>query len=185
MYEIDDAVAELIVAVFRLNGRQLDAGDQLVSELGLTSAWWQVLGALALSPVPLPVAHITRNMGLARQSVQRIVDLLAEKKLVRFAANPHHLRAKLVVLTAQGKAAVKQAEELYYKAQKGFISAQLHRGIAGSGTFLNDAVWESVGAFRAAFANPVFQAKLSGYPDGVTGSPYLFRKVAVDGVCVA
>jgi DNA-binding MarR family transcriptional regulator len=111
MSKIDDTVSELIVAVFRLNGRLLEAGDQLVSELGLTSAWWQVLGALSLSPAPLPVAHIARNMGLSRQSVQRIVDLLAEKALVRFEANPHHLRAKLVVLTAQGEAAVKAAED--------------------------------------------------------------------------
>jgi DNA-binding MarR family transcriptional regulator len=107
----DDAIAALIVAVFRLNGRLLDAGDRLVGELGLTSAWWQVLGALALSRVPLPVAHIARNMGLSRQSVQRIADLLAEKTLVRFEANPHHQRAKLVVLTTQGSAAVKAAEE--------------------------------------------------------------------------
>jgi heme-degrading monooxygenase HmoA len=73
----------------------------------------------------------------------------------------------------------------YLKTQTGFISAQLHRGIAGSGTFLNYAVWESVNAFRAAFVNPVFQAKLAGYPDGVTGSPHLFRKLSVEGVCVA
>jgi quinol monooxygenase YgiN len=73
----------------------------------------------------------------------------------------------------------------YFKAQAGFISAQLHRGIAGSGTFLNYAVWESVGAFRAAFANPAFQAKLANYPHGTTGSPHLFRKLAVNGVCVA
>jgi DNA-binding MarR family transcriptional regulator len=111
MSERDNAIANLIIAVFRLNGRLLDAGDRLVSELGLTSAWWQVLGALALSPVPLPVAHIARNMGLSRQSVQRIADLLAEKALVRFEANPHHQRAKLVVLTAQGIAAVKATEE--------------------------------------------------------------------------
>ena len=111
MGERDDVIAKLIVAVFRLNGRLLDAGDRLVSELGLTSAWWQVLGALALSPVPLPVAHIARNMGLSRQSVQRIADLLTEKALVRFEANPHHHRAKLVVLTTQGAAAVKAAEE--------------------------------------------------------------------------
>jgi DNA-binding MarR family transcriptional regulator len=111
MSQMDDAVAELIVAVFRLNGRLLDAGSQLVSELGLTSAWWQVLGALSLSPLPLPVAHIARNMGLSRQSVQRIVDLLAEKALVRFETNPHHIRAKLVVLTEQGVAAVKAAEK--------------------------------------------------------------------------
>jgi heme-degrading monooxygenase HmoA len=73
----------------------------------------------------------------------------------------------------------------YFKAQPGFISTQLHRGIGGSATYLNYAVWESVGAFRTAFANPVFHAKLQHYPDGSTGSPHLFRKMAVDGLCVA
>jgi heme-degrading monooxygenase HmoA len=73
----------------------------------------------------------------------------------------------------------------YFRSQPGFISTQLHRGIAGSATYLNYAVWESVGAFRAAFTNPVFQAKLQHYPDGSTGSPHLFRKMAVDGLCVA
>jgi heme-degrading monooxygenase HmoA len=73
----------------------------------------------------------------------------------------------------------------YFRAQPGFISTQLHRGIAGSGTFLNYAVWESVGAFRAAFGNPAFRAKLDKYPDGATASPHLFRKIAVSGLCVA
>jgi heme-degrading monooxygenase HmoA len=73
----------------------------------------------------------------------------------------------------------------YFKAQPGFISTQLHRGIGGSATYLNYAVWESVGAFRAAFANPIFQSKLQHYPDGSIGSPHLFRKMAVEGLCVA
>ena len=107
----DETVADLIVSVFRLNGALIDTGNRLVADIGLTSAWWQVLGALDLSPVPLPVAHIARNMGLSRQAVQRVADLLAEKGLVRFAVNPHHQRAKLVVLTAQGRAAVKDAEK--------------------------------------------------------------------------
>ena len=107
----DETVDDLIVSVFRLNGHLIDAGNRLVMDIGLTSAWWQVLGALALSPVALPVAHIARNMGLSRQSVQRVADLLAEKGLVRFEANPHHQRAKLVVLTPQGGAAVAAAEE--------------------------------------------------------------------------
>src|SRR6204780_1596260 len=111
MNKKDDAVTELIILVFRLNGRLIEAGNRLVMDVGLTSAWWQVLGALALSPVPLPVAHIARNMGLARQSVQRVVDLLAEKELVQFEANPHHQRAKLIVLTPRGRAAAKSAEE--------------------------------------------------------------------------
>ena len=31
----------------------------------------------------------------------------------------------------------------YFKQQPGFISAQLHRGIAGSTTFFNYVIWES------------------------------------------
>jgi DNA-binding MarR family transcriptional regulator len=111
MIDRDRCIDSLIVAVFRLNGRLIEAGDRLVADIGLTSAWWQVLGALALSPAPLPVAHIARNMGLSRQSVQRIADLLADKGLVRFAANPHHQRAKLVVLTDVGIAAFAAAEQ--------------------------------------------------------------------------
>ena len=89
MIKRDETVADLIVSVFRLNGALIDTGNRLVADIGLTSAWWQVLGALDLSPVPLPVAHIARNMGLSRQAVQRVADLLAEKGLVRFAVNPH------------------------------------------------------------------------------------------------
>jgi DNA-binding MarR family transcriptional regulator len=105
------AVSALIVETFRLNGRLLASGDALVADVGLTSARWQVLGAMALSPVPLPVAHIARNMGLARQTVQRLANDLEREGFVRFAANPHHQRAKLVLLTARGQAAYAAAME--------------------------------------------------------------------------
>lgn len=71
------------------------------------------------------------------------------------------------------------------KRQPGFISTQLHRGIAGSGVFLNYAVWQSAAQFRAAFHNPEFQAQLGAYPESATVSPHLFRKVEVPGICVA
>jgi DNA-binding MarR family transcriptional regulator len=99
------AVTELIVEVFRLNGRLLAAGDALVADIGLTSARWQVLGAVALSPMPLPVAHLARNMGLARQSVQRLVGEMLRDGLLRTATNPHHRRASLVLLTERGEVA--------------------------------------------------------------------------------
>ena len=72
-----DAATDLILETFRLNGSLLAAGDAMVADLGLTSARWQVLGAIALSPVPLPVAHIARNMGLTRQAVQRLINEMA------------------------------------------------------------------------------------------------------------
>lgn len=99
------AITDLFLETFRLNGRLLVAGDALVADLRLTSARWQVLGAMALSPVPLPVPHIARNMGLTRQAVQRLVNEMARDGLVRFGPNPHHQRAKLVLLTPRGRAA--------------------------------------------------------------------------------
>ncbi len=72
-----------------------------------------------------------------------------------------------------------------FKSQPGFISAQFHRGTAGSGTFLNYAVWESTAAYRAAYENPDFRERLPAYPDGTTATPHLFRKVAIENVCVA
>jgi DNA-binding MarR family transcriptional regulator len=102
---VDQAVSDLVLETFRLNGRLLAAGDALVADLGLTSARWQVLGAMALSPVPLSVAQIGRNMGLTRQAVQRLVNEMQDDGLVDLAPNPHHQRAKLVVLSPRGRKA--------------------------------------------------------------------------------
>src|SRR5271166_5189105 len=103
------ALTELVLEVFRLNGELLAAGDALVGDIGLTSARWQVLGAIGLSPVPLPVAHLARNMGLTRQAVQRLVDEMRGDGLVSFVANPHHRRAILVVMTDEGEAVYRAA----------------------------------------------------------------------------
>ena len=77
------------------------------------------------------------------------------------------------------------ADAAIMKRQPGFISTQLHRGIAGSGVFLNYAVWESVAHFRTAFANPAFQARLAEYPESAAVSPHLFRPLAVPDICIA
>ena len=72
-----------------------------------------------------------------------------------------------------------------FKNQPGYISAQFHQGIAGSGTFLNYSIWESTAHYRAVYNDPEFRSKLPGYPDGTVATPHLFRKVAIPGVCVA
>jgi DNA-binding MarR family transcriptional regulator len=109
MARISEAVTELVLEVFRLNGELIAMGDDLVSDIGLTSARWQVLGAIALSKSPLPIAQIARNMGLTRQAVQRVANELEANGFVRFAPNPHHQRAKLVMLTRKGEAAYRSA----------------------------------------------------------------------------
>jgi heme-degrading monooxygenase HmoA len=99
-----------------------------------------------------------------------------------------------VVLINQFNVAAGDAERLleawaddaaYMKRQPGFISTQLHRGTAGSSTFMNVAVWESAQALAAAFGSPEFQRSLARYPDSTVAAPHVFRKVAVEGICVA
>ncbi|WP_052432609.1 MarR family winged helix-turn-helix transcriptional regulator [Streptacidiphilus carbonis] len=89
---------------FRANGLFLEAAEQLSRPIGLTAARWQVLGAVLVEP--LTVAGIARSMGITRQSVQRLADLLVEQGLAEYLPNPAHRRAKLVQATEQGRAAV-------------------------------------------------------------------------------
>ena len=105
-----EAFTQLILETFRFNGRLLAAGDRLTKELGLTSALWQVLGAI--NEAPLPVAQIARNMGLTRQSVRRTANVLKDKGFVEFQENPNHQRAKLVMLTKQGRNVLDQVTKL-------------------------------------------------------------------------
>ncbi|WP_280236312.1 MarR family winged helix-turn-helix transcriptional regulator [Nocardia cyriacigeorgica] len=92
------------ITVFRLNGQFLSIAEELAAPAGLTAAWWQVLGAVLREP--LPVAGVARAMGITRQSVQRIADLLVGKGLAEYRPNPAHRRAKLVAITEAGRDAI-------------------------------------------------------------------------------
>jgi DNA-binding MarR family transcriptional regulator len=97
------ALSTLMLDFFRLNSLLLTAGDRLVAPLGLTSARWQILGAIVAADHPQPVAWLARNLGANRQNVQRIINDLNDEGLVAFDVNPHHRRAQLVVLTEKGR----------------------------------------------------------------------------------
>jgi DNA-binding MarR family transcriptional regulator len=107
-----DALTHLILDLFRLNNLLLTSGDRLVARLGLTSARWQILGAVVAAERPQPVAGLARSLGANRQNVQRISNDLHKEGLVAFEPNPHHRRAQLVVLTDKGKQAFDAAMRL-------------------------------------------------------------------------
>ena len=94
---------EVVLDIFKVNGLLATEGDRLAKEYGLSSARWKVLGALIISTTPLTVSQIAREMGLTRQAVQRLTDVMEKGDLVAYQTNPHHKRAKYVVLTNQGK----------------------------------------------------------------------------------
>jgi DNA-binding MarR family transcriptional regulator len=103
-----EAVSQLIVLVFRLNGMLTAAGDALAQPAGQTSARWRVLAAVEQRP--MTVAQIARAWSLARQSVQRVADLLEQDGLVTYEANPAHRRASLVRLTPRGRSALRRIQ---------------------------------------------------------------------------
>ena len=101
-----DALTELVLPAFELNGEFLAAAETMTRPVGLTPAWWQVLGATLHEP--LPVAEIARRvgLGLARQSVQRVADILVDRGWAVYTDNPTHRRAKLLAPTAHGRQTV-------------------------------------------------------------------------------
>jgi DNA-binding MarR family transcriptional regulator len=102
----EDPLWDLVLSIFRLNGFFLHAGERLTAECGLTTVRWQVLGAVLHEP--LTVAAIARDMGLARQSVQRTADLLVKEGLCEYVPNPAHRRAKLLSPTDHGLNSIRQ-----------------------------------------------------------------------------
>jgi DNA-binding MarR family transcriptional regulator len=107
-----EAMTPLILDLLRLNSLILTSGDRLVAALGLTSARWQVLGAVDAAERPQPVAWLARDIGGNRQNVQRIVNDLHRDGLLAFEPNPHHRRAHLVVMTEKGRKAFSAAMSL-------------------------------------------------------------------------
>ena len=96
----------MILATFRLNGRLQHVAQRLAAEGDLTAAWWQVLGGVL--DEPRTVAEVGRRMGLTRQSVQRIADLLVESGLAEYRDNPAHRRAKKLACTDGGYWAIRR-----------------------------------------------------------------------------
>ncbi|MBV9076382.1 MAG: antibiotic biosynthesis monooxygenase [Methylobacteriaceae bacterium] len=93
-----------------------------------------------------------------------------------FSVDPAHVDAYL---------AAWKKDAAWMQKQPGYISTQLHRAVGNSAMFVNYAVWETLGHFRAAFEHPEFKQSMEAYPPSVTARPHLFQKIHVDGICVA
>jgi DNA-binding MarR family transcriptional regulator len=115
-----ELLSDAALTSFRLNGQLLAVAEELARPVGLTAAWWQVLGA-ALGG-PQSVSDIARAMGLTRQGVQRIADLLVERGLAAYEENPAHRRAKLVTPTPAGREAVAAINPAHLAKAKALVA---------------------------------------------------------------
>jgi DNA-binding MarR family transcriptional regulator len=144
-----EAATRVILSTFRVHGLLLAAGDRLASgEGGLTSARWQVLGAVALAGQPLTVPQIARRMGLTRQSVHSTVNRLVADELAERTSNDDHRRSQLVRLTDLGRATYSAID-----ARQAAWVSRLAEGLDGSELDTTAAVLDELsGRLEAATA---------------------------------
>ncbi|MBF8721806.1 MarR family winged helix-turn-helix transcriptional regulator [Pseudomonas guariconensis] len=105
----------IALSVFRLNGQLLEWGNHFSQPHGLTSARWQVLGAISLAPHPPNIPQIAAAMGVTRQGVLKQINLLVDEGLVEALPNPTHKRSPLYALTTKGQTAYDALVDRWHK----------------------------------------------------------------------
>lgn len=96
-----EAYRLLIADVYELAATSRRTSEHIASGQGQTVARWHVLSVL--SGGPLTVASAARRLGLARQSVHRVMNELVADGLVQSAPNPDHKRSPLMSVTPAGE----------------------------------------------------------------------------------
>jgi DNA-binding MarR family transcriptional regulator len=99
-------LTDVVLTTFRLNGLLMDVAQERAAAGEITAAWWRVLGGVL--DQPRTVAEIGRRMGMARQGLQRVADVLVERGLAEYRPNPAHRRAKLLACTEAGYWAIRR-----------------------------------------------------------------------------
>jgi DNA-binding MarR family transcriptional regulator len=104
-----DSVLRLLAAVNQASAQFTELEDRLVFDTGFSSARLRVAAVLEPAGAARTVPQIARTLGLSRQAVQRVADDLAARKLAAWIDNPDHKRARLLKLTAPGRAGYGEA----------------------------------------------------------------------------
>jgi DNA-binding MarR family transcriptional regulator len=125
----------LIVAdIFELAGRFRDTGEQIASGVGQTQARWQVMSAASGGALTVP--QIARRLGVTRQNVQRIANLLVSEGWATFEKNPHHRSSPHLVLSERGQAALAELAAAAHDHHAGLARSlrgsrfdDVHRGL--------------------------------------------------------
>lgn len=100
---MSDDVDTALHAIFEVNRLLRDAGERVSAAAGQTHSRRMVLQAAGDRAT---VPDISRQLGLQRQSVQRIADDLVLAGLARYEDNPRHRRSRYLVVTTAGKSAL-------------------------------------------------------------------------------
>jgi DNA-binding MarR family transcriptional regulator len=131
----DPGLIPLMIAdIYELAGGFRDQGEAIARAVGQTQARWQVMSAASADPRTVP--QIARRLGVTRQNVQRIADLLVAENWAAFAANPDHRGSPFLVLNKRGQAALAEITRAATKSHAALAKrlgnsdiGALHRGL--------------------------------------------------------
>jgi DNA-binding MarR family transcriptional regulator len=133
----------IIADVYELAGRFREQGEAIAKDVGQTQARWQVMSAASADPRTVP--QIARRLGVTRQNVQRIADLLVKENWASFEVNPDHKGSPYLVLNSRGQASLakitKAAGQRHARLARklaGTDVGALHRGLRRLILALND-----------------------------------------------
>ncbi|HWF67111.1 MAG TPA: MarR family winged helix-turn-helix transcriptional regulator [Acidobacteriaceae bacterium] len=126
-----DWVPQIVADVFHLAGAFRNWGETIAGKVGQTQARWQVLSAASVDDATVP--QIARRLGIARQAVQRVADLLVQDGLAKFAKNRAHARSPYLRLTQKGKDLLRwltKTAETYHRELGAGLSQDILRSTA-------------------------------------------------------
>jgi DNA-binding MarR family transcriptional regulator len=121
-----DLMPAIVADVYELAGRFRDYGEAIAKTVGQTQTRWQVLSAASARPRSVP--QIARVLGVTRQNVQRIADLLVAEGSAQYQGNPDHRASPHLALTRRGRTAL----DALTKAAGGY-HARLARRLSPAG----------------------------------------------------
>ena len=120
------ALMPLVVAdIFELAGRFRENGEAIARTVGQTQARWQVMSVASAGRRTVP--QIARRLGVSRQNVQRIADLLVGEDWATFEPNPDHRGSPYLILSTHGHSALARLTKA-----AGAYHRQLARDLAGA-----------------------------------------------------
>lgn len=113
--------------MYELAGRSRRTSEDLARAVGQTAARWHVLSVL--SDVPRTVPSAARRLGLAPQSVQRVVGDLVASGHLEAVDNPDHARSPLMRLTSLGRETL---DELFTRSNDDRADVLARAGVTAS-----------------------------------------------------
>ena len=125
-------LSELVVQIFRMNGALTTWGDRFAAESGLTTARWQVLGAISMAKEPSTSPQIAERMGITRQGVQKQLNLLRDEGLVMPIENPTHKRSPQYSLTDHGERKLAEIRKRWRQQVEQWSGEHQHESVSAT-----------------------------------------------------